>query len=200
MSLQRSSDPWWVPVEKQTIQADARPPSAVAMRWPDAAIDDRGAAMLDLVAARLRCLGFDVSDDCFPNLNEAASLFWTLTASEDSGRFQSLVDQFGDHAVRNARRSTLDYARRVTTMTKYVEAMQRRSIMLREAMHFLASKLIFIAPVLLSEQIRIDTDQGDDGAVARMLDAYRPLTAISLLDLPSLTVSCCIAESLMAFR
>jgi len=98
--------------------------------------------------------------------------------------------------ARKARRSTLNYAPSVSIVDDYIALMQRRTEIIRDIMTFLDSCPVLVLPISLGAPIPIDADQNGDRAVHDMLDAYRPLTAVSLLGLPSLAVPCGVIDGL----
>jgi amidase len=193
MSAESRMDPWWLPAP--FLRHD-KPRVGIVSEWPGITVHAAAMKTLEEVADRLKADGYDVVDLSLPHLDEAALLFWSLVSSEDGGQVQSLVDKFGDDQIRNARRSTLNYAPAVSTVGGYIELMQRRTEIMRDIAAVMAACPVLIMPVSLGAPVPIDTDQLGDQALHHMLDGYRPLTAISLIGLPSLAVPCGVIDGL----
>jgi amidase len=193
MSAASSRDPWWNPAPFLSIE---KPRVGIVSNWPATTVDSGAMKTLAEVTDRLRKSGYEVINASPPNLDEAALLFWSLISSEDNGQVQSMVDKFGDAPIRKARRSTLNYAPSVSIVDDYIALMQRRTEIIRDIMTFLDTCPVLVLPISLGAPIPIDADQNGDRAVHDMLDAYRPLTAVSLLGLPSLAVPCGVIDGL----
>ena len=76
----------------------------------------------------------------------------------------------------------------------YVRTLALRTSVLRDWYAFFERYPIFVQPVSWARPFPIDEDQRGDNAVAALLDAQRPLGAISLLGLPGLTVPATLAD------
>lgn len=185
MSAGDAADPNWIPAASSYRM---KPRIGVVTRWPTGRIDPFNLDAVEAAAEALSGQGFDVVDVEIPWLEEAGRLFWALTTSEDAGHLHSLVERFGDRAIIQARRAALTYVQRVDTAAAYVALLQRRSALIRDLVERTTNTPVLVMPVALERPPAVDLDQQGDAAVHAMLRGFGPLTAISLLGLPSLAV------------
>ena len=95
--------------------------------------------------------------------------------------------------MKRARASVRAYAGDLDYET-YVRALASRTTMLREWYAFFERYPVLVMPISWQRPYPIDHDQKGDDAVREMLDAHRPMLAISLLGLPGLSVPVSLAD------
>jgi amidase len=131
--------------------------------------------------------GYSVEEASPPHLDEAADMFFTLVRTEERAGTTRMIEELGDAALRRARASTMNYAAELD-LDGYVKALARRSTILRAWLLFFERYPLLLMPVSWERPFPIDFDQQGDAAVRRMMDAYHPMLAVSVLGLPGLAV------------
>ena len=192
-------DPWSVPVPLGAPEA-GRSRAAILTSLPGVDADPAVTQALREAGAWLEDAGYEVEEACPPRLDEASALFWPILMAEERAATaaeraasSSGIERYGDEAVKRARRSVRAYAGDLDYET-YVRALAARTTMLREWHLFFERYPILVMPVSWQRPYPIDHDQKGDEAVAGMLDAHRPMLAVSLLGLPGLSVPVSLAE------
>ena len=104
--------------------------------------------------------------------------------TEERAGPQSVIDQFGEDAVRRARGATLTYAKQFNA-GEYIAALTSRASLVRAVTLFLEQYPLIVLPVSWQLPTVIDADQRGEKAVHALLDGFQPLVAISILGLPS---------------
>ena len=110
-----------------------------------------------------------------------------LFGGRSSASSASGIDGLGDDAVRRSRASTvanftlLDHA-------GFVEALARRNAILRDWLLLLERYPVILMPSSWQLPFAVDYDQQGDAANGRLIAAQAPLTAVSLLGLPGLSI------------
>ena len=192
-------DPWWVPVPLGAREA-GRGRAAVLTALPGVDADPAVTEAVRQAGTWLQDAGYDVEEACPPRLDEAAGLFWPILMAEERAATaaeraasSSGIERYGDEAVKRARRSVRAYAGDLDYET-YVRALASRTTMLREWYAFFERYPILVMPVSWQRPYPIDHDQKGDDAMREMLDAHRPMLAVSLLGLPGLSVPVSLAD------
>ncbi len=194
LTAQDSRDPWSVAVNNNSPPPQG--PVRVAMLSASATtdIDPAIAAAMQQAGGWLDDAGYEVEEVPLPHVDEAASLFWSLMLTEEgsfggrsSASSASGIDDLGDEAVRRARASTLANFT-ILDQSAFVEGLARRNAILRDWLLLLERYPVVLMPVSWQPPFPVDFDQQGDEAVGRLTDAQAPLTAISLLGLPGLSV------------
>ena len=192
-------DPWSVPVPLGAGEA-GRGSAAILTSLPGVDADPAVTEALRQAGAWLQDAGYDVDEACPPRLDEAAGLFWPILMAEERAATaaeraasSSGIERYGDEAVKRARRSVRAYAGDLD-YESYVRALASRTTMLREWYAFFERHPILVMPVSWQRPYPIDHDQKGDDAVREMLDAHRPMLAVSLLGLPGLSVPVNLAD------
>ena len=187
-------DPWSVPVPLGGAQAAGRSRAAILPSLPGVDADPAVTEAVAKVGAWLRDVGYDVEEAAPPRLDEASGLFWPILMAEERAATaaeraasSSGIERYGDEAVKRARASVRAFAGDLDYET-YVRALAARTTMLREWYAFFERYPILVMPISWRRPYPIDHDQKGDDAVREMLDAHRPMLAISLLGLPGLSV------------
>lgn len=104
--------------------------------------------------------------------------------TEERAGPQSVIDKFGEAAVRRARGATLTYAKQFDA-AEYIAALTSRASLVRAVSLFLEQYPLIVLPVSWQLPTVIDADQKGEKAVHAMLDGFQPLVAISILGLSS---------------
>lgn len=196
LSGRDAHDPWSVDAVPEPATAPAGEPVRVAMYAANggADIDPAIPAAIRQSGAALAAAGYEVEEVELPHVDEAATLFWSLMLTEEglfggrsSASSASGIDGLGDDAVRRSRASTvanftlLDHA-------GFVEALARRNAILRDWLLLLERYPVILMPSSWQLPFAVDYDQQGDAANGRLIAAQAPLTAVSLLGLPGLSI------------
>jgi amidase len=196
MAARDPRDPWWVPVP---FRDEAPAPGRVAVLFGGKAVDPAISQAVKQAARWLEDAGYEVEEAVPPRLEEAASLFFTLVASEgmvskeDRAGTTRAIEALADEAAKRARRSTvasvqpLDYE-------GYIHAFARRGSILRQWMLFFERYQLLLLPVSWQRPFPVDADQRGDAAMAALLKAQEPILAASTLGLPGLVVPATLAD------
>ncbi len=193
-------DPWSVPVPLGAAEAAERSRAAILPSLPGVDADPAVTEAIRKAGAWLQDAGYDVEEAAPPRLDEASGLFWPILMAEERAATaaeraasSSGIERYGDEAVKRARASVRAYAGDLDYET-YVRALASRTTMLREWYAFFERYPILVMPISWRRPYPIDHDQKGDDAVREMLDAHRPMLAISLLGLPGLSVPVSLAD------
>ena len=193
-------DPWSVPVPLGAAEAAERSRAAILPSLPGVDADPAVTEAIRKAGAWLQDAGYDVEEAAPPRLDEASGLFWPILMAEERAATaaeraasSSGIERYGDEAVKRARASVRAYAGDLDYET-YVRALASRTTMLREWYAFFERYPILVMPISWQRPYPIDHDQKGDDAVREMLDAHRPMLAISLLGLPGLSVPVSLAD------
>lgn len=180
-------DPWWAGAELRETREGR--PVRVAM-----SIDPFGQGVDPLVedavkeaAKRLMDAGYEVEEVRLPRIAEAADL-WRLLAMNDARR--SMM-KFGlDHAgpaFKNSFLGMLEHTPEVD-IESYLDALERRTTILREWTLFMESYPVALLPVSMERPFARGLDQEGADAMGRIMRAQEPLFAFAVLGLPCLSV------------
>lgn len=193
-------DPWSVPVPLGAREAAGRSRAAILPTLPGVDADPAVTGAVSQAGAWLEDAGYDVEEAAPPRLDEASGLFWPILMAEERAATaaeraasSSGIERYGDEAVKRARASVRAYAGDLD-YDSYVRALASRTTMLREWYAFFERYPILVMPISWQRPYPIDHDQKGDDAVREMLDAHRPMLAISLLGLPGLSVPVSLAD------
>jgi amidase len=187
-------DPWSVGT-RNDVQTASRP-ITVALLTADGSVDADPAVSkaLDQAAQYLEDAGYRVETIAPPHMEEASALFWSLMLTEEgmiadkSGASSaSAIDELGDEAVIKARHSTMANAK-LLDHGEFVLGLARRTTILRDWLRFLERYPVILMPVSWRLPFPIDHDQQGDAALGQLVRAHEPMTAVSLLGLPGLSV------------
>lgn len=192
-------DPWFVPVPLGAREA-GRGRAAILSSMPGVDADPAVTGAVRQAGAWLEDAGYDAEETALPRLDEASGLFWPILMAEERAATaaeraasSSGIERYGDEAVKRARASVRAYAGDLDYET-YVRALASRTTMLRDWYAFFERYPILVMPISWQRPYPIDHDQKGDDAVREMLDAHRPMLAVSLLGLPGLSVPVSLAD------
>ncbi|MBN9084581.1 MAG: amidase [Rhizobiales bacterium 62-17] len=181
-------DPWWVPAPlPATLTANAGLKIAVFEGGKDAVIDPVVKAAVGQAARIFEQAGCQVEAAEPPHFAEAASIFFSLVKTEESDSTSMAIDRLGDAALRCARAGTMAGATKFT-LEQYVEALGRRSALIRAWQRFMEAYDVLLLPVSYRLPFPIDEDQKGEAAVAALVAAQAPLLAVSTVGFPALAM------------
>ena len=186
-------DPWSVPVPLGAGEADGRSHAAILPSLPGVDADPAVTEAVHKAGGWLQDAGYDVEEAAPPRLEQAADLFWRIRMAEERAAKSNVVEKFGDETVKRSRASLLAYAGDLD-YEGYVRALATRTTMLRDWYAFFERYPILVMPISWQRPFPIDHDLKGDDATREMLDAHRPMLAISLLGLPGLSVPAGLAD------
>ena len=122
-----------------------------------------------------------------PRLQEATDLWLALTMNELAAGLGDIIERDGDDAVRAA----IGTQRRQTAsldLAGYMNALARRTTLLREWQQFFERHPLLLMPVSWQRPFLIDADRQGADAARHILDAQSPMLATAILGLPGLSV------------
>jgi len=186
MAARDPRDPWWVPAPLLDRDAEKSEPRRVALvtELQGAVVAPQVSDAVRQAGRWLEDAGYHVDNVTPPKLAEAAQLFFGLVMTEERAGPQSVIDKFGEAAVRRARGATLTYAKQFDA-AEYIAALTSRASLVRAVSLFLEQYPLIVLPVSWQLPTVIDADQKGEKAVHAMLDGFQPLVAISILGLSS---------------
>ena len=192
-------DPWSVPVPLGAREI-GRGRAAILPAMPGVDADPAVTDAVRQAGAWLEDAGYDADEAAPPRFDDASALFWPILMAEERAATaaeraasSSGIERYGDEAVKRARASVRAYAGDLDYET-YVRALASRTTMLRDWYAFFERYPILVMPISWQRPYPIDHDQKGDDAVREMLDAHRPMLAVSLLGLPGLSVPVTLAD------
>jgi amidase len=181
-------DPWWVPAPLLDREDHGASPRIALFEGPEgAAIDSAVADALKRTAGWLEQAGCFIEQATPPDFAESAALFFSIVKTEEGEGTSRAIEKLGDNALRRARAGTMARASKFS-LEQYVEALGRRTAILRSWQLFFERFDALVMPVSYQLPFPIDEDQKGDVAVGRMLDAHQPMLAVSTLGFPALSV------------
>lgn len=187
-------DPWSVSIGHDAGDLSRPITVAVVAAGDPVDVNPAVAAALDQAARCLENAGYRIEVITPPHMAEASALFWSLMLTEEglfggksSASSASGIDELGDEAVIKARHSTMANAT-LLDHGEFVQGLARRTSILREWLQFLERYPVILMPVSWQLPFPVDHDQQGDAAVGQLIRAHEPLTSVSLLGLPGLSV------------
>jgi amidase len=185
MSRRDVRDPWWVPAPLLPAGAAGPVKVAVAKIPADMRPDPEVLAMIAEAARHLTDAGYEVGEADIPDISVAWKLWADLLATE--------VVTLQEAQMRPV--SSPDFIRALDGMLKmatvldaegYMQAIARRSRVLREWLVFLESYPLILAPVSVVLTPGVNADLDDEDAVGRFLGHDTRFTsALNVLGLPA---------------
>ena len=187
-------DPWSVRSPKDAVKTTTNKSVALFTKNNSNGVHPTIFDGLRVAASWLEDAGYKVEEQEPPHIEEAAALFWSLMLTEElhiadktSSSSSSGIEELGDPAVIKARNSTMANSK-ILNHEEFIQGFSRRTTILRDWLQFLDRHPIILAPVSWQPPFPRDFDQKGDGALGRLLKAHEPMTAVSLLGLPALSV------------
>jgi len=181
-------DPWWVPAPLLGVgDAGAKLRIAMFAGAEGAVIDSAVAGAVTQAGRWLEQAGCAVEWVTPPDFAESADLFFSFVKTEEGEGTSQAIERLGDDALRRARRGTMARAKKFS-LEQYVDALGRRTAILRSWQLFFERYDAVVMPVSYQLPFPIEEDQKGDAAVSRMLDGHQPMLAVSTLGLPSLAM------------
>jgi len=180
-------DPWWVPVPFRDPGSDRPLRVAVFESSEETPIDSAVAASVRQAARWLQQAGCIVEPAVPPSFAELGDMFFAMVKTEEDEGTSRAIERLGDAALRRARTGTMASATKFG-LEQYVAALGRRTVILRQWQMFLETYDVLLLPVSNQLPFPVDEDQRGNEAVARIIEAHRPMLAVSMLGLPSLSI------------
>ncbi|MEM7056997.1 MAG: amidase family protein [Pseudomonadota bacterium] len=186
MSAQDLRDPWWVPVPTRLPEL---PKTAALCRNPeDLATAPEIDAALTLAAEALQAAGWVVEEVEAPPLRKAAQqniLLWSGEMRRTGGKAVSDED---DPDANHVYRMLCEIAGPLDE-NAILDAVQYRSILLRDWQMFLSQYPVLLCPVSGELPFRANVDVESDEAFMRCYEAQLLQIGIPFMGLPGLTVA-----------
>ncbi|MDE0056755.1 MAG: amidase, partial [Defluviicoccus sp.] len=186
-------DPWSVPAPLDAPAGSRRSRAAILASYPGGDADPAVTEAVRRAGVWLDDAGYDVEEADPPGLDRAADLFWRVRMAEERATASNLVEKYGDETVKRSRASVLAYAGDLD-YESYVRALAERTAMLRAWYGFFERYPILVMPISWQRPYPVDHDLKGDEAMREMLDAHRPMIAVSLLGLPGLSAPVSLAD------
>jgi amidase len=188
MSQRDVRDPWWVPapLEGPTLQT----PIKVALgRIPDDMDTDSDVIeLLRLAADHLTNAGYDVVETDLPDLAGTWQLWCDLIMTELSVLQEAQMRELGSPEFGQ----TLDGFLKMATILdgrSYMEAIARRSRVLRGWLTFLESYPVILTPLSVKRTPEVNADLGGEARVQSLFwNDLRFMSSINVLGLPAAVV------------
>ena len=186
-------DPAWTGA---ALPREVKRPVPVAMvaSCPDADVDPQVANAIRRAAQLLEGAGYQIEEVMPPDFREAGTMFWKLVMTEERSASENeqasstrAIELYGDEAVKRVRAGYKAYAGEYD-LNGYVQALARRSAIIRNWRVFLARYPLVLMPISWQLPFPIDYDQGGNEAMRRTIEATLPLLTVSTLGLPGLSV------------
>jgi len=176
-------DPWWVPAVLAGPPVPRR--AGVVRELPGTTIHPTVARSLDDAAAALAADGWEVVDAPFPHFEEVADLGFRLLLTDLDLQLGPVVDTLVSEDMRRNWQALREAGEPFTSVPGYVEALARRTGLIRSWLAALQETPILVAPLMTGGTIEAGQDVrsvADADAVWRSL---RPSYSVNFLGLPA---------------
>ncbi|WP_250514596.1 amidase family protein [Caballeronia sp. INDeC2] len=180
-------DVWWTPAPLNFDTPALGTKVAVCAELPGYRVDPAVTTAVRQAARWLEDAGYVVEETAPPPVRDAADLWLALSMTESRAGMLPTVQEFGGESIKRAFASFYRNAPELDLLG-YVDALSRRSTLLRAWLAFLERHPLLLMPVSLQRPFPIDADQHGDAAMRELLDAQAPLIAPAILGLPGLSV------------
>ncbi|AVA37502.1 MAG: amidase [Burkholderiaceae bacterium] len=187
MAAPDSRDPWQASASVGSDHKTFPTRVAVCATLPGFTADEAVAAAVRQAARWLEDAGCVIEEVVPPRLQEATDLWLALTMNELAAGLGDIIERDGDDAVRAA----IGTQRRQTAsldLAGYMNALARRTTLLREWQQFFERYPLLLMPVSWQRPFLIDADRQGSDAARHILDAQSPMLATAILGLPGLSV------------
>ncbi len=177
-------DPWWVPAPLAPAGSAGPVKVAVAKIPGDMDADGAVLGMIDRAAGYLSDAGYDVSQVEVPDISVAWKLWADLLHTEIATVQEAQMREVASPDFHRALDGMLRMAT-VLDLSGYMQAIARRSRVLREWLAFLERYPLILAPVSVKRTPGVNADLAHDHAVGDILGHDMRFTcALSVLGLP----------------
>lgn len=193
MSARDVRDVWWTPAPLSFDAPPAGTKVAVCATLPGYRVDPAVAAAVRQASRWLEDAGYVVEEAVPPRVRDAADLWLALSMNEARAGMRNTVHELGDDSIRRAFDGFYHNAPELD-LFGYMDALSRRSTLLREWLAFFERYPLLLMPVSLQRPFPIDADQHGAAAMRELLDAQTPLISTAILGLPALSVPTGLAE------
>ena len=194
LTIKDVRDPWSVKLPEEKGRIETNKSIALFTKNYSTGVHPTISDGLKLAASWLEDAGYKIEEKTPPHIEEAAALFWSLMLTEElhiadktSSSSSSGIEELGDPEVIKARKSTMANTK-ILNHGEFIQGLSRRTTIFRDWLQFLDRYPIILTPVSWQPPFPRDFDQEGDGALGKILKAHEPMTAVSLLGLPALSV------------
>ena len=188
MSQRDIRDPWWVPAPLDGPKLPSPIKVALARIPDDMQTDPEVIGLLRVAADHLANAGYDVVETELPDLTGTWQLWCDLIMTELKVLQEAQMREFGSADFRQ----TLDGFLKMATILDgraYMEAIARRSRVLRNWLLFLESYPVILTPLSVQRTPEVNADLGGDARVGSLFwNDLRFMSSINVLGLPAAVV------------
>jgi amidase len=188
MSQRDIRDPWWVPAPLEGPKLEAPIKVALARIPDDMQTDPEVIGLLRAAADHLSNAGYDVVETELPDLTGTWQLWCDLIMTELKVLQEAQMRELGSAEFRQ----TLDGFLKMATILDgrgYMEAIARRSRVLRNWLVFLESFPVILTPLSVQRTPEVNADLGGDARVRSLFwNDLRFMSSINVLGLPAAVV------------
>jgi amidase len=188
MSQRDVRDPWWVPAPLDGPPVQTPVKVALARIPDDMQTDPDVIALYRTAADHLAHAGYDVVETELPDLAGTWQLWCDLIMTELKVLQEAQMRELGSAEFRQ----TLDGFLKMATILDgraYMEAIARRSRVLRDWLAFLESYPVILTPLSVKRTPEVNADLGGDARVRSLFwNDLRFMSSINVLGLPAAVV------------
>jgi amidase len=188
MSQRDIRDPWWVPAPLEGQKPETPIKVALARIPDDMRTDPEVIALLRVAADHLANAGYDVVETELPDLAGTWQLWCDLIMTELKVLQEAQMRELGSAEFRQ----TLDGFLKMATILDgrgYMEAIARRSRVLRNWLVFLETFPVVLTPLSVQRTPEVNADLGGDARVRSLFwNDLRFMSSINVLGLPAAVV------------
>jgi amidase len=187
MAAADARDPWWVPAPL-VGPAPARPIRvALSTTVPGATVHPAVTAALERAGALLAAAGYAVERIEPPRMEEAITLWATLSATEVRATLAETIERLGDPGIRRAMVGLLRGGQDLD-LAGYLRALASRTGIVRTWNAFLERYPLVLQPVSAEPAFPQGLDVGTEAEMARVRLAQGTQFLVPVLGLPSISV------------
>jgi amidase len=188
MSQRDVRDPWWVPAPLEGSNLQTPIKVALARIPDDMDTDTEVVGLLRIAADYLANAGYDIVETDLPDLTETWQLWCDLIMTELSVLQEAQMRELGSAEFRQ----TLDGFLKMATILDgrgYMEAIARRSRVLRNWLAFLETYPVILTPLSVKRTPEVNADLGGDARIRSLFwNDLRFMSSINVLGLPAAVV------------
>jgi amidase len=188
MSQRDVRDPWWVPAPLEGSNLQTPIKVALARIPDDMDTDTDVVGLLRIAADHLANAGYDIVETDLPDLTDTWQLWCDLIMTELSVLQEAQMRELGSAEFSQ----TLDGFLKMATILdgrSYMEAIARRSRVLRNWLAFLETYPVILTPLSVKRTPEVNADLGGEARVRSLFwNDLRFMSSINVLGLPAAVV------------